>query len=60
MNRIFINPHKIFLMPSGMIKILSPLMVSTYDRFQYRNSSYYSPEKMSDFDFEDDSKSAIF
>lgn len=60
LNRVFINPHRILLMPSGMIKVVSPLMVSLEDRFQYKSWCYYSPEKMSDFDFQDDCKSCIF
>lgn len=47
-------------MPSGMIKIMNPLMVSSFDRDQYQNSFYYSPEKMTDFNFDDDVKSSIF
>lgn len=60
LSRVFINLNRILLMPSGMIKVVSPLMVSLEDRFQYKSWCYYSPEKMSDFDFEDDCKSSIF
>ena len=35
-------------------------MVSSFDRDQYQNSFYYSPEKMTDFNFDDDVKSSIF
>jgi hypothetical protein len=47
-------------MPGGLIKLCSPLIVSPYDRFQHRYNCFYSPEKLADFDYSEDEKSAIF
>lgn len=59
-NRVFVHPGRIYLMPDGQLKLINPLMVSPYDRYQHRSTCYYSPEKLLDFDFNEDSKSVIF
>lgn len=60
LNRVFLHPERILLCEDGIIKICSPLIVSPYDRLQHRHSCYYSPEKLADFDYSEDSKSALF
>ena len=47
-------------MENGAFKISNPLLVSPIDRYTKKNRCYYSPEKLGDFSFEDDEKSAIF
>jgi hypothetical protein len=39
-------------MDDGVIKLVSNLIVSPYDRFQHKHNCYYSPEKLYDFDFQ--------
>ena len=39
---------------------MNPLIVTEIDRFERKHRTYYSPEKLSDFSFEDDEKSCVF
>ena len=39
---------------------MHPLLASSYDREQRDNRCYYSPEKLLDFDFEEDGKCVVF
>jgi hypothetical protein len=53
-NRVFVHPERILLMPGGLLKLCNPLIVSPYDRFQHKYSCFYSPEKLADFDYGED------
>ena len=60
-NRLFVHPSRIYILPeTGELKLLHPLMVSPFDREQRDSRCYYSPEKMMDFDFEEDEKCSVF
>jgi hypothetical protein len=36
------------------------LIVSPYDRYQYKHNCYYSPEKLIDFDYYEDNKCMVY
>jgi hypothetical protein len=59
-SRVFVHPSTIALMPNGQIKILNPIMANPVDRHVRKQTSYYSPEKLYDFAFQEDEKSAVF
>lgn len=43
LNRVFVNPERMFIMKDGLVKLMTPLVVSPYDRFHHRQNCYYSP-----------------
>lgn len=47
-------------MQNGVVKVMSPLLVSPYDRYHHKHCCYYSPEKLRDFDYPEDGKSCVF
>jgi hypothetical protein len=44
----------------GVLKIMDPLVADFRSRYSYQPKVYYSPEKLTDFAFQDDQKCAIF